>query len=160
LDTTQIWDLIFNSIKKFIFPEEWLQVDLALSKQEVFALLLLERRGEIIMSEIADYVNVPMSTATGIVDRLVKNNYLDRNRSDSDRRVVMIRLAEKGKLLVDQIKNLGSQYIESISNSLTDEERVFLLKIITKIIAVINEKSVSIRESNASENKLTKIEIE
>jgi MarR family transcriptional regulator, organic hydroperoxide resistance regulator len=160
VDTSQIWDLIFESIKKLVFPEEWLKVDLALSKQEVFALMLLERRGEIIMSKIACYVNVSMSTATGIVDRLVKNGYLERSRSDSDRRVVMIRLTEKGKSLAGQIKNLGTRYLETVSNALTEEERAFLFKIMTKIIGVINEKPLSAPASGGGENRLTKIDVE
>ena len=35
-------------------------------------MLFVDRYEEIIMSRIAEYINVPMSTATGIVERLVK----------------------------------------------------------------------------------------
>jgi MarR family transcriptional regulator, organic hydroperoxide resistance regulator len=160
VDSSQLWDLVFDSIKKVVFPEEWLKLDLALSKQEVFALMLLSRRGEIIMSEIASYVNVPMSTATGIVDRLVKNGFLERNRSDSDRRVVMIKLTDKGKALAGQIKNLGTRYFEMISDALTGEERAFLFKIMTKIMGVINGESSAAPASGGNETRLTKIEIE
>jgi DNA-binding MarR family transcriptional regulator len=160
MDSSQIWELIFTSIKKFIFPEEWLQLDLTLSKQDVFALMFLERRGEIIMSEIADYVNVSMSTATGIVDRLVKNGYIERNRSDSDRRVVMIRLTEKGKSLAGQIKNLGTHYFDLISNALTEEERAFLFTIIAKIISAINKETLLTPQAGANENQVKKIKIE
>ena len=160
MDFGYVWDLLFDNIKKFVFPEEWLKVDLAFSKQEVFALILLERRGEIIMSDIAGYVNVSMSTATGIVDRLVKNGYVERNRGDSDRRVVMIRLTEKGKSFADQIKNLGTRYFERISDALTEEERAFLFRIFSKVMGVISEKPLSTPAPGGGGNSLTKINIE
>jgi DNA-binding MarR family transcriptional regulator len=101
-----------------------------------------------------------MSTATGIVDRLVKNGYLERNRSDSDRRVVRIRLTDKGKALAGQIRNLGTRYFEMISDALTEEERAFLFKIMTKIMGVINGKSTPAPSSGSGENQFVKIDID
>ena len=122
--------------------------------------MLVERKGEIIMSHIADYVNVPMSTATGIVDRLVKNGYLERNRSDSDRRIVLIKLTDKAKTVVNEIKNLGSNYFSIIYESLSDEERAFLSKIITKVINSINKQESIDKKEDFSESKIRKIEID
>lgn len=71
------------------------------------------KHGEIIMSQIADFVNVPISTATGIVERLVKNGFMERERSDTDRRVVVIKLTDKGKKLIEEIKKSGRAYVKS-----------------------------------------------
>ena len=149
LDYEQIADLVFQQVKKIIFPEEWLDLDLALSKQDLFTLLLVDRRSELIMS-----------TATGIVDRLVKNDLLKRSRSETDRRIVMIKLTDKAKGLVEEIKSMGARYISLISEALTDEEREVMFRIVTKIIAVINEQGQSAQGAEKSENTVKKIQIE
>ena len=41
-----------------------------LSKTEIFSILYLDKRKEITMTELVEYINVPMSTATGIVTDL------------------------------------------------------------------------------------------
>ena len=156
----EIADLAFEQVKKVVFPEEWLSIDFALSKQEVFALMLIDRRGELIMSQIAHYINVSMSTATGIVDRLVKNELIERTRSESDRRVVMIRLTDKARQIVSEIKNIGSHYIRVISEALTDEERDFLFKIVTKIIRVVQEDGRLTADIEKSQTQIKKIQID
>jgi DNA-binding MarR family transcriptional regulator len=156
----QILDTILDNIKKIVFPEEWLKLDQAMSKQELFALVLVDRRGEIIMSQVADYINVSMSTATGIVDRLVKNGYLERNRSDEDRRTVRIRLSGKGRALVGDIKSIGKRYIDLVFQALTDEERSCLLRIVEKVIAAINLKEGSTAETETQLSGVRKITIE
>ena len=88
------------------------------------------------MSQIADYVNIPMSTATGIIDRLVKNGYCTRRRSESDRRVVMIALTKKAEKIIDDIKSIGQDYFERVNDALTPDEQQFLFSIITKIFTV------------------------
>ena len=44
----------------------------------------------VMMSEIAEKMKIPMSTATGIVDKLVAKNYLQRKLSPSERSIVLI----------------------------------------------------------------------
>ncbi|MBN1758708.1 MAG: MarR family transcriptional regulator [Chitinispirillaceae bacterium] len=154
---SEILDLIFDNVKKVIFPEEWIEIDLTLSKHELFTLMLVERKGEITMSQIAAYVNVSMSTATGIVDRLVKNGFLVRNRTETDRRIVIISLTEKAKKLVAEIQGIATRYITLIGESLSDEEKKFLFGIFTKIIGVLNMKrdEIAPKEEKAAINRIT-----
>lgn len=49
------------------------------------------------VSAIADYMGVTMAAVSSLVDRLVKSGLLNRNRSESDRRVVYICLTPKGR---------------------------------------------------------------
>ena len=70
MDFAQISGWIFENIQTLFFPEELVSLDRKLPKMELISLLLVERRGETIMSSLAAYLNVSMSTATGIADRL------------------------------------------------------------------------------------------
>ena len=94
-----LYDLFLGNIKKIFYPQDWIDLDLSFSKSELLTILYLDRYEGIIMSQIAEYINVSMSTATGIVERLVNKGYLQRERSESDRRIVVIQLTDKGKSL-------------------------------------------------------------
>lgn len=154
-----LMDVFFENIKKVFYPEEWIGLDLSLSKTEMFTLLLLDRHKEIIMSQIADHINIPMSTATGIVDRLVKKGYLKRDRSDNDRRIVVIQLTKDGQHLLDSFKISVNKYIDIINQGLTDEEREFLFKLMLKIVKLVNESNASEQEE-IEVKEIKKISIE
>ena len=162
LNSDTIFDLFFDNIKKLFYPEDWLEFDANFSKSELFTMLLVDRHGEMIMSQIADHINLPMSTASGMVDRLVKTGYLKRERSELDRRIVLIKLTEQGKDLINKLKGMILYYIGKINESLTSEEIQLLSKIIGKIINVINDlgREKSLSESQEEVNKIKKIQIE
>lgn len=154
-----IFDLFFNSFKKLIYPEEWISLDLNFSKSELFTMLLIDKHGEIIMSKIADYINVSMSTANGIVERLVKNGYLKRDRSDLDRRIVVVCMTDKGKTVVAELKNMVFEYIKLVYEELDDEERKLIFKVFDKITNIFSERGKK-TQADMPENQLKKINIE
>lgn len=156
----ELIDLFAENIKKLFFPEEWINLDLKFSKSEIFTLLLLDKRKEITMTELADNINAPMSTATGIADRLVKNNYIKRERSKEDRRIVVLKITDSGNELVGNLKDVISKYINVIMNDLTDEEKQFLTKIIFKIINIMQSQKGDMVSKNKNEEKIEKIDIE
>ncbi|KXG11445.1 Transcriptional repressor MprA [Anoxybacillus sp. P3H1B] len=141
-------ELLLNNARKLLSPEEWLKIDLSLSKTEIFCLLWMSRNDEVIMSQIADFLNIPMSTATGIVNRLVKNGYMERYRIETDRRVVVIRLTEKGKDLAEEIKRKTSHYFAIVISALDEEEKTFLLRIFQKIMHHLNNQQVHSQEEH------------
>jgi MarR family transcriptional regulator, organic hydroperoxide resistance regulator len=100
-----------------------------------------------------------MSTATGIVDRLVKNGFLVRNRTETDRRIVMISLTKKAEKVIEEIKSIGTRYISLVGDALTAEERAFMYSIFMKIISVINNDQQITEKSDNSE-KLQRVVIE
>lgn len=163
-DYNDIFELIFDNLKRLIFPEKWLVLDLEMSKQEFLALLILERSGAIIMSQIADYINISMSTATGIIDRLVKKGYVVRDRDEADRRIVIIKLSAKGKSLIGEMKERIAVYIKRAYEVLTEDERQYLFRILEKVLNVIQEEGrkehPEMQQEGITGNTLKKIAIE
>lgn len=64
--------------------------------QTVLMRYLLDKESATV-SAIADYMGVTMAAVSSLVDRLVKSGLLNRNRSESDRRVVYISLTPAGR---------------------------------------------------------------
>lgn len=155
----KVLDFVLDNLKKVFFPEEWIQLDLSVSKTELLAMLIVDRYGEVIMSQISDYLNAPLSTTTGLVNRLVKNGYLQRERSDADRRIVTIQLTDKGKSMIGELKTTLESYLERFNALLSSEERQVLFKIITKIINELSQKD-PVAEDRVKDQYLRKIPIE
>lgn len=135
-----LYDFLVDNLKTFFFPEDWLELDLNFSKTELMALMVVDRYGEVSMSQICDALNIPMSTSTGIVDRMVKKGFLHRERSDIDRRVVVVAMTERGREVFRYFRDMLTGYLVQIESVLTDEEKQLLYRIFTKIIAVINSE--------------------
>ncbi|ABR47675.1 transcriptional regulator, TrmB [Alkaliphilus metalliredigens QYMF] len=162
MSSDNLYDLFFENIKKLFYPEEWLEFDINFSKSELLTMLLVDRHGEIIMSQIAEYINLPMSTTSGMVERLVKGGYVKRERSELDRRIVVIRLTDEGNALVSKLKDKIIYYIDKINESLTEEETQLLSKIFNKVIHLFkeNHREKSTLDSEKEEKKIKKILIE
>ena len=73
---------------------EWFTLDMTMPQVRVVFLLLQE--GSLRMSELASTLDVSMSSATGLVDRLVEKDLVSRWPDPDDRRSVLCSLTEQG----------------------------------------------------------------
>jgi DNA-binding MarR family transcriptional regulator len=137
-DLTGLLDILIDNFKKILYPEDLIDIDLKFSKSELFALLLADRKTEVTMSELSEYINAPMSTSTGIVDRLVKKKLLIRDRSEEDRRIVTIRLTPDGEALIGRLKQYWLNISATILNNLSLEEKLVINKIVSHMSSLIN----------------------
>jgi DNA-binding MarR family transcriptional regulator len=99
----------------------------------------LYQKNSLTMGELSDYLSVPLSTATGMVDWMVDNGYAQRLPDLEDRRVVRVALTDKGRKLHEMIENDMGQRFEQILSCLTAEERSILFIIIGKMFSAFKE---------------------
>ncbi len=57
------------------------------------------------MSQVAMDLGITVGTLTTAVNNLVKKEYVERKRSEEDRRIVEIKLTKKGKLAIEFMTN-------------------------------------------------------
>jgi len=148
-----------DKIKYLLSSELWGNEIFNCSKNEVFVLLLLYRRSDVNMTQIADYLNVPLNTATGIVARMEKRDLLVRERSSEDKRVVTIKLTEAGKTSIRDILNEMIRYGQLIMGNFTDEEVKLIFKLVDKVMDTLSRDTSRIEEKQ-TEPKIRKIIIE
>lgn len=135
-----IYDFFLENIQKIVVPDELIKLELSLSRFELVALLLADRKGEMTMTGLAQGLSVPMSTATGIVDRLVKKGYLKRDRSEEDRRIVTVDLTDIGTEMVKGVQAHFHDFLNRIRCLLTEEELETALKIMQKVITGLGRR--------------------
>ena len=86
------------------------------------------------MTSVAKAVAVTTGTLTISVNSLVKKGYVERVRSEEDRRVVLISLTAKGKKAFAHHKSFHEDMIRKVVEGLSDEEQVVLEKSLGNLV--------------------------
>ncbi|MCD8035786.1 MAG: winged helix DNA-binding protein [Clostridiales bacterium] len=85
------------------------------------------------MSAIAGKLNITVGSLTTSMSSLVKKGYVVRQRSDKDRRVVNIRLTEKGKRAYFRRAQFHMEMVDAALKGLSEEEITVLAKTLTSL---------------------------
>ncbi len=94
-------------------------------KATLFILLGLRyySKGESLkMSDLEMHAGLKKSTLSESVNILVENGYVERKRSERDRRVVKVKLSEKGEKRIDEISKVIGAHIHKKLEVLSNEE--------------------------------------
>ncbi|HEX7902106.1 MAG TPA: MarR family transcriptional regulator [Planctomycetota bacterium] len=74
--------------------------DFGVTGPQLWALRTIEEARGLTTGELADRLYLHISTVSGILDRLEKNRWVERRRSDADRRVVRLVVTRKGRAII------------------------------------------------------------
>lgn len=102
------------------------------TKREFTLLIMLGKSEQMIMREVADFLQIPMSTATGIIDRLIEKGYVSRDYSSGDRRVVLIRLSKEGKSIYQTLTRKLYSFGKTTLKNFTEKEQETFIRLMKK----------------------------
>lgn len=145
-----------EEVKELLSSDIWENIFLNCSKNEVLIFWLLYQRSEVNMTEIAEYIHVPLNTATGIINRMEKNELIIRTRSKEDKRVVLIGFSEKGMIHFQNLIDKLMYYGMKVLSSLTKEEMELFYKMTTKVKEILRQE----KKKEETPRKIRKITIE
>ena len=101
--------------------------------QEAKVLQLLGHGENKKMSEIAKKLKLSLSRVTALIDKLEEMEYVQRLRSDTDRRVIYIQITKNGQKIYDVLYEKSLQKMYVVLGALDDEEQNSLIKLFQKI---------------------------
>ena len=104
-----------------------------LTGPQLTVIKLLESFDDLSLSSLSERIRAQNSTVTGIIDRMEREGLVRRERSTSDRRVVHIRLSEKGLKLARQIQVEPMEIFRGALLSLSQADLRDLLRIMNKL---------------------------
>lgn len=108
-------------------------LDQQLSAAQLHALVILDTLGDQPAGHLAAQLQVSAASATGLVDRLVRDGYAERHRDPNDRRSRLIRATSAGRAAW-RTALLGPSALDSaVLNSLSNEE----LQLLSRASAVV-----------------------
>lgn len=85
------------------------------------------------MSEVAQSLKITVGTLTVAINNLAKKEYVERKRSEEDRRIVYIQLTRKGKVAYRIHEKFHSDMVKSTIEDLTEEEEKILINSLEKL---------------------------
>jgi DNA-binding MarR family transcriptional regulator len=124
-----------------LLPEGLSEHDADFNLYYELGVILSQAKSPMTMGELSQAVEVPMSTATRIVDSLVESDYAERLSDPTDRRVVRVGLTKKGQEMHRAIEEMIRRRIELILRRFTSEECETLLRLMHKILDALSEET-------------------
>lgn len=150
--------LLTGGIRLPFLSADLLALDGEMPKSDFLALLMLQRRGEATMSELAADLGAPLSTATGIGARLERRGLIERQRHQQDKRVIMLRLTEKGHALAARARTQIDGLLGRIQAVLTPDEMQQLMGLVQKILVALQAPPAG--QPDQAEPQVRRIQIE
>ncbi len=135
---TRILDA-FDGISRVFAAMESFPGDASISKPELLALEAISREEGLMMSDLGKRLDISLSTATGIIDRLIEKKLVKRERNGGDRRVVRVVLTDKGKKTNLTYQKQKKELFGRMLGTLDPEEQGELIKILEKISGAIKQ---------------------
>jgi DNA-binding MarR family transcriptional regulator len=98
------------------------------------AVALTRQPEPVSMGELSRMLDVPLSTATRIMDWLVKSGYAERMPDPQDRRVVRVRLTQNGRQIYQSVNDLMRARVELWLQHFTPHECQTLTALMAKLV--------------------------
>ncbi|MDF2617028.1 MAG: MarR-family transcriptional regulator [Sedimentibacter sp.] len=112
--------------------------DLSISEMHVIDNIGVNK--ERTMSDTAKDLKVTSGTLTTAIDNLIKKGYVERRRSVEDRRVVKIKLTDKGMEAFRAHEDFHKDLVISALQQLDITEEELLIKVLSNIDVFFNHK--------------------
>jgi MarR family transcriptional regulator, organic hydroperoxide resistance regulator len=125
-----------------------IQQDLASSLKEMnvtgpqfYILYLLSASEGTKSTELADKLDVKPSAITVMIDRLLKNNFVIRERDEKDRRIVKLKLTSEGREVFEKGKAKRREIFSKYLAYLDEEDVDQLVTIYEKLAAAVENNT-------------------
>jgi DNA-binding MarR family transcriptional regulator len=135
--TAQIVSTIVDIVSSIRCMGSGKLVKLGVSMTHMHVLWMLQHHGALAMNRVADLLDVSVSSATGIIDRMEERGLVDRARVVGDRRVVLVQLADGGRRAIEEIEALRQDRLTAILGHLAPAQLACLARAVVDIRTVI-----------------------
>ncbi len=111
---------------------------LELTIPQFIVLSAISRKGSPKMTDLAHEMNTTLGNVTTIVERIVKEGYLERGSDPDDRRIVRVALTNKGKTFMKKAAEHKRKNFGKIFGKMEEADRKTVLNIMKKLADAIN----------------------
>lgn len=113
------------------------------TQSQILVMRVLNQYGDMKMSDISRELDLSNSTVSGIIDRLVEKKIVKRKRSEEDRRIVMISLAEEYCKPVKKQLNAFALKMRRTLSTATEEDLDSIMQGLEKLERILEESQES-----------------
>jgi DNA-binding MarR family transcriptional regulator len=109
------------------------------SLSQMHVLWLLQHHGAMSMSRLAELLDVSLSNATGIIDRMEEHGLVERARVPKDRRLVLVQPAAAGLRALTETETHRRERLRSVLRHLSPTERPIVLAALKSLRRALSE---------------------
>ena len=91
------------------------------------------------MNELSEKLGITMGTASVAVNKLTDKYFIERSRSEDDRRKVYVRLSKKGLIAFKYHGNFHSSILEKITSEISQDDLDTFIKVFETIVTNLNK---------------------
>ena len=114
--------------------------DFDITVPQFTALQMLINRGNMTIGELSQNMDLACSTITDLIDRMEKSKLVMRQRDDRDRRVVRIKVLEKGYDILEEVMKRRIDFLDEKLAVLSSEEKANLDKGLESLYEAMKEE--------------------
>ncbi|MBD1223733.1 MarR family transcriptional regulator [Virgibacillus halodenitrificans] len=93
-----------------------------ITSPQFVALQWLVENEELTIGELSNKISLAFSTTTDLVDRMEKNELVERVKDSKDKRVVRIRVLDKGRQIIQEVIEKRQVYLGEVLEDFTEEQ--------------------------------------
>ncbi|MDO3660692.1 MarR family winged helix-turn-helix transcriptional regulator [Bacillus sp. C28GYM-DRY-1] len=105
----------------------------AITPPQFVGLQWLYELGDMTIGELSGKMYLACSTTTDLIDRMQKNELVERVKDPADRRVVRIHLLPEGERIIQEVITKRQEYLRDMFETFTDEEIAIFEKSLMKL---------------------------
>lgn len=113
-----------------------------LKTSQLLVVQSIEESGEMTIGEIAAKVNLAQASVTAIVDRLQESGLLTRQRGDTDKRKVFVRLTDEGRNVLSRAPTALQERFSDRFDQLESWEQMQMVAVLERVAAMMDADSI------------------
>lgn len=117
--------------------------DFDITPPQLNALQYLQKSGNLTIGELGEKMYLACSTATDLIDRMERNDLVERERDPHDRRVVRLRIKTKGYKMLEEVMASRKRYLATVLEKVSEEDKkqmVYSLKQLDELMKVTEQE--------------------
>lgn len=131
----EVGDMVKKLVRVFqLFERDQIKI-FGVTTSQCYCLLELLKSEKLTMFELSQKMNLNTSTMTRIVDNLVRDGLILREKDDKDRRVVLLLLTENGRNTANRLNESINLYYKKTMENLPEGELDTILKSVSTLLS-------------------------
>jgi DNA-binding MarR family transcriptional regulator len=116
----EVHERFFHIMREEDKPEAWLELNLTLAQLK--SLMVIRSEGTTNFKTLANVLRVTPPDVTRVIDRLVEQELVTREENPENRRMQILKVTDKGKVLLKGLRERGPKRMLSILKLLSVED--------------------------------------
>lgn len=114
--------------------------DFEITPPQFHALLALKENGELTMGELCQAMYLACSTVTDLTERMQRHGYVSRTKDPKDRRVIKVRLEDRGREVIERVLQERRRYLRSLLQGIDEKNLNEMVNVLKRLRQLVNSE--------------------